>query len=253
MLLLLRGDDADDDDTCCGDDAHDNVNVVVDVPEALRDAYAHALPAVSRALVSPAATTLRARAPIVARACFFSALRMLDGFAEWSDRRVDLCHEYTHSAGVETTTTFLAGAPASARLVVKHARTTVVDTKGLWVSTSCSGTTDVAVDVDALTREHVDDAALPVVVRPDRVRFFKKHQFYLNDSWCFVFIKSWSGGTHQEAERAQSHGQSEFGIEVEYVGTAPVAPSYLTMSLLLKLGSVLGKGGGVMPTVRPRN
>ena len=177
---------------------------------------------------------------------------MLDGFLEWSDKRVDLCHEYTHSGGVETTTTFIADAPTP-RLVVKHTRTAVVDKKELWVATTCNGAGDVAVDVAALTTEHVDDAALPFVVLPDRVRFFKKHQFYLNDKWCFVFTESWSGGSHQEAERAQARGQGEFGIEIEYVGAAPVTPSYLTMSLLLKLGSVLGKGGGVMPPVRPRN
>jgi hypothetical protein len=177
---------------------------------------------------------------------------MLDGFSEWNDKRVDLCHEYVHSEGVETTTTFLADAPGP-RLLVKHTRTIVGDKKGLWVSTTCNGPIDIAVDVTTVTVEHVDDKALPFVVLPASVRFSKKHEFHLNNKWCFVFTESWSGRTHQEAERAQSLGQGEFGIDVEYVGTTSITPSYLTMSLLLKLGSVLGKGGGVMPPVRPRN
>lgn len=254
------GDDSDDDDA-----AERDVDVmVVVVPDVLRAAYAHARPVVSEfrqrlrtytAMGASSTTTalLCARAPALGRACFFSALRMLEDYTDWRARRVDLCHEYMHSTNVATTSTFVSSPSSS--IDVKHARATVLRERGLSMSAGGGGNEgDVAVDVVAILVEPVAAETLSSVVLPDRVRFFKQLRFYLDDKWCFVFTESWSGATHEEAERKQACGESVFDIDVEYLSSAGASSStsYLTVSLLLKVGSVLGNGGGVMPAVRPR-
>jgi len=255
----------DDDDDGSDPEEKEDALVVV-VPDVIGAAYAHVRPVVREfrrtlqnylALGSETTTTVRlgARALTLERACFFGALRMLEDYTAWKTRRVDLCHEYTHSTDVVTTSTFISSASSSSSsaIDVKHVRATVLRERGL--SMSGGHERDVAVDIVATRVEPVAAATLSSVVLPDRVRFFKQLRFYLDDKWCFVFTESWTGATHEEAERKQSRGESAFDIDVEYLfsaGAAASTSSYLTVSLLLKVGSVLGNGGGVMPAVRPR-
>ena len=118
----------------------------------------------------------------------------------------------------------------------------------------------VHVKVTVQKKIMIQPELLPPSVLPEFVRI-RKQSFFALENWRFVFTQEWDGPTRLEAERKQqmdkchnlnqmrTHAQTacqqkKHKIKIEFIGTreyiAAVSADYLTMSLLLKLCSLLG-------------
>ena len=111
----------------------------------------------------------------------------------------------------------------------------------------------VHVKVTVQKKITVPPESLPSSVLPEFVRI-RKQSFFALENWRFVFTQEWDGSTRGEAEKKQQMDKcrnkektdykKKHKIKIEFVGTrdyiASVSADYLTMSMLLKLCSLLG-------------
>jgi hypothetical protein len=148
---------------------------------------------------------------------------------------------------------------AEDNMKIEHTYNDTVSTTAFNVADS-----EPIVDVRVTVRKkiNVKNELLPGSVIPQFVRIRKQSIFAL-ENWQFVFTQEWTGLTRIEAERKQcvdrcgntilnydDHTQNapdsskNYKIKIEFIGTkdyiSSISPDYLTVSLLLKICSLLG-------------
>lgn len=175
---------------------------------------------------------------------FRNTLKMMEKYVDWESTATTYAHDYFYSVdalAVQTSTYF-----RPPHMSVEHSST--VTNSNMVLAIHEAPTPGLHVCVSMKTKQQVAVDVLPPIVLPLAVRLRKQSSF-TRGTWKFVFEQEWVAATRTEAEdkqlRALDAG-SMYNIKIVYIGSerdaADAAAEYLSLSLLLKICSVMGGG-----------
>jgi hypothetical protein len=159
-----------------------------------------------------------------------NAYKKWDGVTAWVD-----AHEYTHMAGPEVVKTKVQ---ISNSVSVTHVTTQRLSVLGLRLFNH--GLARVSVHVDT----PVNARSMPETVTPSMVSVKKRKTFH-KAPWEFTASRTWKGTSRSATEIAQSSGDTQYDIEIEFVPDAGYwevgrhTSTYVAASMLMKMVNVV--------------
>ena len=172
---------------------------------------------------------------------FRNTLKMMQKYVDWESTDTMYAHDYFYTVDALAVQTSAYFKPP--RMSVKHSST--VTNNNVLFAIREAPTPGLHVCVSLKTKQQVAVEELPSIVLPLAVRFRKQSSF-TRGTWKFVFEQEWVAATRSDAEDKQLRAfdtGSMYKIKIVYIGSErDTAPEYLSLSLLLKICSVMGGG-----------